>query len=415
MRTHSMTKILPLLSVALAALAGAGCSLLVNFDPEGKPCGAGDVCRTGFTCSPEGTCVKSTATGDGGTVTPDAGTVTDECGGKCTAAQKCLKTQKRCAEGCDALVCAAGAVCAKGSSACAPAPDKSIGSRCLVDTECPAGLPASGINPAKPSFCLISSVNVDEAGGKRYGFCIQRCDTDADCKATPSGVACFDLTGSDSVPVKLCLRALDPAATAAAGNAAAVLPCRTDAECAERGGTCAVFDQKTTSLPEINAPMLLCDLPRVAGLPALAPCDPASGTSANGICPPGHKVSAAVPPVVSQPCRSDSDCPGRTCISNTEFAQPGFLPRLLDLCGAKEAPRSCVDDSARCGTDADCSPNLPHCFDAKPGKKRCMAECAILAGKTFACDAAVPPASTNCMAASATLSLCVKGGSCGVQ
>ena len=41
-----------------AALFGAACSLIVQFDPEGQPCGPADTCLTGYFCS-AGKCTKS--------------------------------------------------------------------------------------------------------------------------------------------------------------------------------------------------------------------------------------------------------------------------------------------------------------------------------------------------------------------
>ena len=60
--------------MVLAAAVVAGCSLLVQFDPEAQPCDSAGQCSVGFSCVPDpggdgGVCKSN----DGGTVTPDAG------------------------------------------------------------------------------------------------------------------------------------------------------------------------------------------------------------------------------------------------------------------------------------------------------------------------------------------------------
>lgn len=61
MRSHP----LPWLLVVVSLLSG--CSLLVDFDPEGQPCGDGGTCLEGYDCNSQNVCVSTDGGTDGGT------------------------------------------------------------------------------------------------------------------------------------------------------------------------------------------------------------------------------------------------------------------------------------------------------------------------------------------------------------
>jgi hypothetical protein len=71
------TPLVPRVLAALLAL-GCGCSLLVSFDPEGKPCGSEDACLEGYVCDRSKMCVRpdAGAAADGGGAS-DAGRASD--------------------------------------------------------------------------------------------------------------------------------------------------------------------------------------------------------------------------------------------------------------------------------------------------------------------------------------------------
>ncbi|MBI5547231.1 MAG: hypothetical protein HY901_25395 [Deltaproteobacteria bacterium] len=56
----------------LSAAGGAGCSLVVDYDLEGKPCGDGGTCLSGYVCSKDGLCLQG---GDAGAGAANAGLV----------------------------------------------------------------------------------------------------------------------------------------------------------------------------------------------------------------------------------------------------------------------------------------------------------------------------------------------------
>jgi hypothetical protein len=380
-------------ALKLCAVAGAllplSCSLLVDFDPEGKPCDTEGECRSGYACV-EGKCLRRSLPTDGGTPgAPDAGAKLDECGGKCTAEQKCLKTRKECAEGCEGLLCPAGSACVKGSDGAAQCVlvDKSIGARCTADSEC-ATVGATKL------FCLLSSVTASD--GKRFGFCTFKCaDPDTTCSTAGVPAACFSFNDSELRPQRLCVRTLP-----AAASKPAVFSCRNDLECADFGpGACALFDHKPAagSAPSVDAPFLLCDVRRESGV-SEGTCTPTPSNATNGLCLPGHPFSASA---AARPCGASSDCPAGHVCAKAEFARPGFAPRRVDLCVKKQTRcEKCTDDD-KCGADA------PHCIEVKTGDKRCVTECKTLNNKIYGCEDRA-----TCKTFGALLSACIPADPC---
>jgi hypothetical protein len=61
---------------ALAATGVLGCSLLVDFDPEGKPCDSNQACLKGYVCEND-VCVVEPPPADAGENLNDGGTTAD--------------------------------------------------------------------------------------------------------------------------------------------------------------------------------------------------------------------------------------------------------------------------------------------------------------------------------------------------
>lgn len=54
--------------LAALAMAGAlGCSFIVDFDPEGKPCDSNGACLEGYVCNESNVCIPEPPPSDGGT------------------------------------------------------------------------------------------------------------------------------------------------------------------------------------------------------------------------------------------------------------------------------------------------------------------------------------------------------------
>jgi hypothetical protein len=144
--------------LVLAAAVGAGCSLLVQFDPEAQPCDSAGACSVGFTCVPDpggdgGVC-KST---DGGTVIVDDGGMPD--------GSTCAARETQCGDGrdndCDNTTDCADSDC--GGVSCNDRDPCTTGEVCSGGT-CPRGTPVVCNTP--PSACLQASGTCEADAGR---------------------------------------------------------------------------------------------------------------------------------------------------------------------------------------------------------------------------------------------------------
>ncbi len=362
-QSHSSRSYLPVVA-AMFATGLAACSLLVEFDPAGKPCGNGGACLDGYVCDATNTCVL-----DDGNVTPppDAGT-TPACGGRCTGKQVCLEKRNECVEpGCSTVACAAGEICViQGDKpTCSVVAVNDPGAQCFLDTECPAD-----------EFCLLSSVPHAEASARK-GFCTKECTADTDCN--PSGVntrACSEV----GAQFRLCMRTAE--GSPAGAPRPSYIACQRDDDCADfPGRVCAVFDNNVSSTKTLSGPVSLCDVGLETGLKPGEACQPKSEKAINGICIPGGDATKGY---ASQRCASDADCFKDSSCQQAQFELPEsksqpettkFAVRRIDLC---------VSDSMRCGeceSDDDCTPDAPKCVempdvnDSTKTIKFCTTEC----------------------------------------
>lgn len=74
-----MRKLFVLQTMAALLALACGCSFLVSFDPDGKPCGGDGGCLEGYVCDHSGMCVHPTPPDAGGGAS-DGGIASD--GGK---------------------------------------------------------------------------------------------------------------------------------------------------------------------------------------------------------------------------------------------------------------------------------------------------------------------------------------------
>src|SRR5262245_17852802 len=82
-----------------AALVLPGCSVILDFDPEGLACTADAKCSEGFTCAKNNTCLPSGH--------PDT-----LCTPACSAIETCIRGA--CLPICDGRACGAGSTCISG-------------------------------------------------------------------------------------------------------------------------------------------------------------------------------------------------------------------------------------------------------------------------------------------------------------
>ncbi|MGA9523157.1 MAG: hypothetical protein WBV82_16945, partial [Myxococcaceae bacterium] len=242
-----------LLTTLVGALVMSACSLLLDFDPEGQPCGEFEECLEGYSCV-DGECRSGSVPIFDCSACPSGGCLPgrDECVPN-TCAFKVCPAGERCED-----VAAAGPICR-------PIPVTELGAKCLGDADCAFD--------GGSRLCLRGAVQDEASGGAlREGVCVEPCLDDG---CSTAGALCRNFAlGLDAGVTKLCL----PMET--------LTPCAVDAECERGGAVCTVFDH-----PDAGA-LTACDRPLEAGAPVGDACvaSTAGGVAGslctNGLCIP---------------------------------------------------------------------------------------------------------------------------------
>ncbi len=334
-----------ILLMLAAALVMSACSFLIDFDPEGQPCGDEGECLEGYTCV-DGFCRSG-----------------QEPGFDCTqcASGGCLPGREECVPNtCEFKVCAAGERCEEASDAgpqCVPVPETDLGAACTEDSSCAA----HGAN----RVCLRGAVQDEASGGAtREGICVELCVDNA-C-STPGAICRIFQLGLGAGATSVCL----PSDT--------LTPCAQDAQCERGGAICTVFDH-----PDAGA-LTACDRPLESGVAAGDACVVSrdggedGALCANGLCVPTTATPDG-PMTCGEPCEE-----GTCSVGVCELFE-------LDLVGAVRKVPLCIDAPSACrpcdGTSDACTPNAPHCVNVG-GEGRCLASCTPAdpdAGTDLAC------------------------------
>jgi hypothetical protein len=332
----------------LATLAATGCTLLLNFDPEGQPCGPGSACLGGYGCTPQHICSKGF----------DAGP-SDACGG-CPAGQRCLPVSKQCVPNtCANKKCPVGYSCVSdgGSLGCVGVAAGQVGSSCSNTAQC-----------ISPLVCWLGPILVRQpALTQQAGSCVLPCSGPTGTCAGDGGLTCqaFPI-GLDAGAAYLCL------------PPDLIWPCVNDAQCTDDGLTCTTYDE-----PSIGAGNV-CDLPAPGGVSPASACSPFDGgpLCANGLCLP-HLPPAGPDARCGELC-DQGTCPaGQFCREvEVDLQDRRFVPMCLS---AASACTSCA-----AGSDAGpCGPDAPAC-SALDGGIVCLADCAdggMVCPPSTLCDA----------------------------
>lgn len=366
MRTDS--RLLPALFVGV--LIGTGCSLLVNFDPEGQRCDETGGCLPGYGCV-AGKCTAGV----------DAGRL--PCNG-CGAGEKCLESTQTCVPNtCQFTRCAVGSICNQdtGTPNCRPVISPALGHPCTDDADC-------AINGSN-RFCLRGAIQNDNPQGSlRTGVCVERClQFGGGCLTTTAGVACRDFRlGLDAGVTSLCT------------PENLLFACRTDQDCLDPSFVCTVYDN-----PQLG-PATVCDAVLATGAQPQAVCSTskADGGTApycgNGLCLPQTQSGNA--PRCGQLCTTGTCQAPQTCVE-TEITVRG-TPRHVPMCQPDGGSfcKPCADDRA-------CLPDAPRCTPLGFNIV-CLSACSQTPGQFPSC-----PAGQQCRVLDAGVSRCVpNSGSC---
>lgn len=335
MRTRTFAELHRAAALAGAlALAGTGCALLLEFDPEGFACEDTSECLSGWVCSSAGRCVE-----------PGSGACTPACG----PFEKCVADvcEAHCSLDGRTRACPAGQLCEAG--ACTAAPKGSLGEACLSDEDCTI--------ISEKSTCLLPYYGLNSAPeGSRTGFCTQSCRTDGECGG--SATTCSSFGGETAVnpPFPLTQLCAPPS----------FLACNREDECTASGLTCGVYALRFPTLRVVRA----CRQPTTAtGRNVGEVCSPAIACR-NGLCLPDD---GGVNRVCAMPCGADADCDasmpeaGARCLVAmldlaSEAANP--TPKLrTPVCvpGGQSLLLNCTANATTCNLDA------PHCVSFNGG------------------------------------------------
>jgi hypothetical protein len=280
-------------ALALAAL-GAGCSLIVQFNPDGQPCGTNGECLTGYTCI-SGHCRTGESDGGGG---GDGGNL-----------------------GCDGVVCDPPNPCQDGPGTCNP----STG-RCVY--------------PAKPATSLCTDNDACTLN--------DHCDGDGGCvptkviTCTTPPTACHSDAGVCDPTTGQCSYAqLSPGARCEDGD-----PCTVGETCGA-GDVCSGGSAKVCTTPPNTCTQSLgscqpgvgCVYPPRAG----GTCDDGNACTVGDACDAGACVPGVLcPPPL--PCQIGSCQANGTC---TFAAAPDGTS-----CGPTASARCCSGNCVDISTNA---------------------------------------------------------------
>lgn len=192
-------------------IGGAGCSLLVQFDPEGQPCGPSSECLAGYACV-DGGCTRGTGGGDGGTCSPGSCTTPGPCEsgpGTCELSTgRCQYVPKGLDEPCsDEDQCTAGDRC-DGSGRCVPVTTTRCTTPpgpCFADAGTCSATSGACVYPLLPANAPCEDGNLCTVGevcsatGTCGGGTTRLCTSPPNTCTEPSGT-CFPSTGCIYAP-----------------------------------------------------------------------------------------------------------------------------------------------------------------------------------------------------------------------
>lgn len=343
-----------LLALCLTAAATlSGCSLLLDFDPQRRPCDEQGGCLEGFLCQ-GGVCVPKPTCGP------------------CATGERCAPSGRCVLDTCDVHACPAGYQCVagEGGASCVAPMAPALGHPCSADAEC--ALPEGG----GARVCLRGAVEVAETGALRPGICVELCDAASAC-VTP-GATCQTLPmGLGAGTARMCL------------TERLVTPCASDERCRDDRLVCTLYDHPSTG------PATLCDPPLEGGAKAGEACvavaTPGAQLCANGLCAP-QSPEPGVTPTCTTPC-DQGTCAVGSCMLAPFRIQDTV--RHVPLC--VETASRCVDCTSSpraCGTEA------PRCV-ALPNSSACLSECTPGATGAPPC-----PAGLTCVTLDTGISVC---------
>lgn len=339
----------PKLSIALLSslVLATGCSLLVNFDPDGQKCDTDSQCLEGYGCE-AGVCREGVAP-----------VVTSPCG-NCAPGFKCLAASESCVPNtCLYTRCPVGSICNEslGTPTCRPVVSPSLGHPCTEDVDCSQG----GSN----RFCYRGAIqNDDEAGSLRTGVCVERC--------LPAGGGCL----TEGASCREFPLSVDAGATQLCVPDNLLFGCSNDFDCLDSAFACTVFDN-----PNLG-PATVCDAVLTTGAQPGAACtttraDGGAGAYCeNGLCLANRGTAGTC----------GSACAEGTCPTGQVCGQVQFTvaqtPRHVPMClPAKTHCAGCLSDDA-------CNADAPHCTRLGAGGNFfCLSRCSQTPGTFPSCPA----------------------------
>ena len=334
-------------AIALA-VAAAGCSLLLNFDPEGQLCDSAGACLSGYGCVDK-RCRKGA---DAGTPACQPGERRSVVTGKCVPYT------------CQFRRCGVGSYCSDdaGIATCRDLVQPNLGRVCVDDGQCLL----DGTN----RVCYRGAVQISNFGGAiRTGACVETCVGANPC-LTPGATRQTFTLGADGGSVCMCI------------PDGVFNPCLNNDGCRDDGLVCTVFDH-----PAIG-PATFCDSPGTGGevgdpcvLNTSLPDGGAFGTLCkNGLCVP-RALAQGEQGVCGELCDQRAGVTscggGRQCVL-VEFSVVGVIHHV-PMCVAQSSQCGpCTPDGGGCGIDA------PHCTSLQ-NELRCLSACSADAGAFAAC------------------------------
>lgn len=338
---------------------GTGCSLLVNFDPDGQKCDELGGCLPGYGCQ-AGKCVAGA----------DAGRL--PCGG-CGAGEKCIESTQNCVPNtCQYTRCAVGSICNQdlGTPTCRPVIAPALGHPCTDDADCAAG------NTNR--FCYRGAIQNDNAQGSlRTGVCVERC--------LPFGGGCLT-NGATCRSFNL---GLDAGATNICVPDNFLFGCRTDNDCLDPSFVCTVYDN-----PNLG-PATVCDAVLATGAQPQSQCTGSKADGGtlpycgNGLCLPQNGSAAKCGSL----CTTGTCLTGQTCVETEITIRQ--TPRHIPMC--QPAATHCKV----CANDAACGADAPRC-NFLGQNFYCLSACSTTPGQFVSCPtgqrcAQTPDAGLRCI------------------
>jgi len=337
----------------LVAVAGAaaGCSLILDFDPSGSPCGAaGNECLPGYVCGLGDVCIPESQ---------------GACDPACGVLEAC--DRGRCVKVCElngaVKACAAGELCVEGTCETAPT-DKALGARCTSDNDCTA-----------PGVCLVPFSGASSVPSpERTGFCTKPCTDDDECSG--NAPRCQTFTGEGTLNTTIC-------------TPTSFQGCESEGDCPS-DLTCGVYAVRPVTWNAVVA----CRARLTSGTPSAIGASCTTGIPCvNGLCvvdnhTPSESRSCSTPCASTSECKellgADAVCTSVTLPANEPgtVANPKLRPRLC----VKETPRLRGDCS---GVGTRCAADAPYCVLQSNGVMECVPACGQGA-QSQACPQAAP-------------------------